>query len=284
MAVARNCGHRDGPYDLSAAEPYRDRVSRTELVVALRIGLERAVHVGAGVSGSREDRQAEVEGILQRIGRETLRPQSREVIAGPHPQLAEPGPEDKHDVGLGARPPDANRAFCVHPWPMATQGGALDAQPFPDDGRVGVDHQPAGIAGGLRPEHEAAGGFVEVGVACRVGQGVPFLGVCRGVDGNGEDERDGYGSQRSRFDAHDTPCCGKSFPGLSVIPRTPTASFSHGRCRTVPLSPHRRPQHESVTQRPAVAIAEYVLERDARGRSEFHPPTQTIGAGVATGQ
>ena len=103
MAVARNGGHCDGPHHFIAAEPDGDRVARAELVVALRVGLERAVHVDVALAGSREE-QAESEGILEWIDGEPFGPQpGKELrVVGRDAQLPQPRAEHVHDIRFGA--------------------------------------------------------------------------------------------------------------------------------------------------------------------------------------
>ena len=85
---------------------------------------------------------------------------------------AETGIQDMYLAGLVARPAHTHNALPVHPGPVALEGGEYHAHPFADQGRVGPDREPGGVAGVPGAEHEVVGGLVEVGVpggACRAG-------------------------------------------------------------------------------------------------------------------
>ena len=142
-AIARDGRDRDRPHHLATLQPQGERVSRPVLVVALRFGFERAAHRDGRIPRPREHRDAEVEGIAHRIGRETLRAQSGEElgVAGAEAGTAKAGTQDVHDVGLRAGPPDAHRALAAHPGTVAPQAGCLHRDPFADHRRVGVDGQ-----------------------------------------------------------------------------------------------------------------------------------------------
>ena len=159
--------------------------------MALRVRPEGAARGDRRPRRLDEDREAEDEGIAQRIGRETLRPQPAEVlgIAGRHGVL-EARPEDVRDIGLFAGPPDAHRALAVHPRVVAMQGGHFEGHPLPDQGRIRIDREPGRVAGRLCAEQEMAGGFVEVCVVGGVGgEGVGGLrGDGGGGEGGGEEE------------------------------------------------------------------------------------------------
>ena len=122
--------------------------------------------------------KSENEGVGAGVGGEALGCQSREEacgVAGALSGIAEAAPQDVRNIGLVARPPDPRHALAAHVGPIARKGGRVHAQPFANQGRVAVDSQLGSVAGSLHPEHEMAGGLVEV----RVPRGVGGEGVGR---------------------------------------------------------------------------------------------------------
>ena len=152
-------------------------------------------HAGGPIRARVGRAGAENEGVGAGVGGEALGFQSREEargVAGALSGIAQAAPQDVRDIGLVARPPDPRHALAVHPGPIAPEGRRVHAHPFANQGRVGVDSQPGGVAGGLHAEHEMAGGLVEVrvprggGGECVAGKGVGGLCGSRAVKGGGE--------------------------------------------------------------------------------------------------
>ena len=190
-ADARNHGYGDHVDGATVGQLHGERVARAVLVVALRIGSERASYYGATPTCVGRIGGAQHERIPQRTGRVTVQPEPGEELAAivrTDPGMAKPGPQDMHHGGLAARPADPRHALAVHPGPVAAKGGRLEIHALPGQAGVGIDAEPRGVAGGLHAQHEPTGGLVEVGVPGGVGgRRVGILGRDRPVHAGGEE-------------------------------------------------------------------------------------------------
>ena len=148
--------------------------------------------------------------------RSTRRPGKNSESPGEGAWVPQPRSEHMRHVGLFARPSDAHGALPAHPGTVAPEAGSFDAHPLPDDGRIGVDGVPGGVARGLRAEHEdgarsrrgrrrgrSRGGSVS-GVCAKT---APCRAAARRRGGEREEENQGVNHAQRQSSG----CCRRSF-------------------------------------------------------------------------
>lgn len=138
----------------------------------------------AGRVAAHEERQAEGEGVGERVDGQPAGAETLEVAGsgGADPGVAKAILQEIEGARTGARPLGPQDALAANPGAVVPAGGSVEGQPFADQGAVGVDGLPGGLERVAGAVHETAGRFVEVGVPRRIG------GLGGGGDGGKEGE------------------------------------------------------------------------------------------------